>query len=196
MTAPTANDLARPMSGLLLMTAFTLAWAVIAENALANRDHRLVGLVFLVVILFFCRAYAAFYKAQRGLSIPSAPAPDDAEKARDKRFMLIFGLEGLAILVVKNVLVNIGRDDWFIPCVALIIGLHFFPLARLFQRRFDNYLGVWTCAVALLGLALLLRQKPVFLVQAVVGIGCALATAANGLRLVREGYQAAGQLSK
>lgn len=40
------------------------------------------------------------------------------------------GIEGLAIFLAINVLANIHRPDLVGPVVAVIVGLHFVPLAR------------------------------------------------------------------
>ena len=57
MTNFTKNDMLKPLGGLFLMTPFTTVWAIIAEVALANRDYRLVGITFLVIILVFLYFY-------------------------------------------------------------------------------------------------------------------------------------------
>jgi len=39
-------------------------------------------------------------------------------------------IEGVAIFIAANVCVNIGAQDAVAPVIAIIVGLHFLPLAR------------------------------------------------------------------
>jgi len=109
--------------------------------------------------------------------------------------LIITGLEGAAIFITANVLINMKLSGYFIPSFALIVGLHFFRLGHLFKRSFDYFTGVCTCIVALAGLILTYHQVPHFLVVALVGIGCALVTTAHGTRMIIEGKEALRQSS-
>ena len=40
------------------------------------------------------------------------------------------GVEGILIILTVNVLANIGKSELLIPIIAIIVGLHFLPLAR------------------------------------------------------------------
>ncbi|HEY4110879.1 hypothetical protein [Puia sp.] len=191
---PSRKDLESPMGGLFLMMIFTTIWTVIAEVALEGKDYGLIGGFFLLILLYFLAHYVKFYRVNQTLpkSADSTESAEDRKRAR--QFLYIFGTEGLAILVVKNVLVNTNLDYLFIPCLALIIGLHFFPLATIFKRRFDYYVGGWTTLVGLVGLALIVEKMiPPNNAIAIVAIGCALATAANGVRAVINGNRILGR---
>jgi hypothetical protein len=129
-------------------------------------------------------------------ALPDSPENTETpeERKRSRQFLYIFGTEGLAILVVKNILVNTNQDYLFIPCLALIVGLHFFPLAKIFKRKFDYYVAIWTTLVGLAGLALMVNKMiPPNTAIAIVGVGCALATTANGLRAVINGNRIIGR---
>lgn len=182
------------MGSLFLMMIFTTIWAVIAEVALEFRDLGVVSAFFGLMVLYFLAHYIKFQRV--GQTLPRSPdnteTPEDRKRSR--QFLYIFGTEGLAILVVKNVLVNTNLDYLFIPSLALIVGLHFFPLASVFKRRFDYYLAAWTSLVGLAGI-LLLTEKLLLpnTTIALVAIGCALATAANGVRAVIHGRRITGR---
>ena len=134
MTIFTKNDMQKPLGGLFLMTPFTTVWAIIAEVALANRDYRLVGITFLVIILVFPYFYFLFSSVEK--KFPAAIEPQDAsEKKQNKSFIIIFVIEGLAIFIVKNILVNINHDEFFVPCFALIVGVTFFSFSRRIQKK-------------------------------------------------------------
>ena len=182
------------MGGLFLMMIFTSIWAVIAEVALKFNDYGLVGWFFLLVVLYFLAHYIKFHRVEQTLPKAAGDTETPEERKRSRQFLYIFGTEGLAILVVKNILVNTNLDHLFIPSLALIVGLHFFPLATVFKRRFDYYIAAWTTLVGLAGLALMINKTiPPNNAIAIVAIACALATAANGLRAVINGNRIIGR---
>lgn len=185
MPPPSRKDLESPMGRLFLMMIFTIIWTVIAEVALQLRDYGLTGGFFLLMVLYFLAHYVKFHRVRQLLPKISETAETPEDHKRSRQFLYIFGTEGLAILVVKNVLVNVNLDHLFIPCLALIVGLHFFPLANIYRRRFDYYVAAWTTLIGLAGLALMIGEvTPPNTAIALVAIGCALATAANGVRAV------------
>ncbi len=190
MTHYTKNDIEKPLGGLFLMTIFTSIWAIIAEIALANRDYRLVGIMFLIIILVFIYFYFVFLSIEKKLPAAIAPPDDAAEKKQNKAFIIIFVIEGLAIFIVKNILVNLNHDELFVSCFALIVGLHFFPLASVFKRKFDYYLATWTSVVAIIGILLTLQKTlPENLTTAFVALGCAVATSVYAFKMIASGLK-------
>ena len=85
----------------------------------------------------------------------SAAAPSRKEEMRDReigrRFELITGAEGLAILVAVVGLNVAHRPNLILPVIAAIVGLHFFPLAALFGSPAYYVTGVLGCAISLAG---------------------------------------------
>ncbi len=80
------------------------------------------------------------------------PESDDpAAAAKGKRagmfFGIIFGVECGLIALVSAVLGSSGFGDWIPVAVALIVGLHFLPLARVFEVP----LYYWTGGLSVLG---------------------------------------------
>ena len=78
---------------------------------------------------------------------PVAPEPDEQGRRIGRLVGIASGVEGLAILVAVNVLANIGSQALTIPAIAIIVGLHFLPLAKWIPARL--YYGT---AVTLTGL--------------------------------------------
>jgi len=80
--------------------------------------------------------------------IPSVEDPVAAAKGkRDGMwFGIIFGVEGGLIALSSVLLARFGLDTWIPLAAAAIVGLHFLPLARLFEVR----LYYWTGAVIVL----------------------------------------------
>jgi len=185
--SPSKKQLERLGVGLFMMTVFTAVWVTIAEFSFISLDHGATAGAFGIVIIFFVINYIKIMQTAKEVGQASAEADGPVEKSRAKWFYIIFAVEGIAILVIKNILVNKGHDDLFVPFFALIVGLHFFPMAFLLKRPFFYVFGAWICLMAALGFYLLQKGEPVYLSTGLIGLGCALATTANGIRLIKMG---------
>lgn len=187
MKTITKKDIDKPIGGLFFMIINTTIWTFIAEYYLENKDQRLIGIFLGFIITAFLYFYFTFTKAQKTL-IESNEEKTTEEKSKEKWFLIIFGLEALGILVAKNVLMNINHDELFISFFALAVGLHFFPLAKIFNRTFDYYMGAWTCLFAIIGIYLITQKTTtVNLANVAVSLGCAIATISYGIRMINEG---------
>jgi hypothetical protein len=187
MNSLTKKDIDKPIGGLFFMIINTAIWTFIAEYYLENKDLKIVGILLGLVIASFLYFYFTFTKVQKTLpDIIIEKTPE--EKSKDKWFMIIFGLEGFGILLAQNILMNMNHSELFISFFALVVGLHFFPLAKIFNRTFDYFMGTWTCFFAILGIYLI-SQKTITpnLANVVVSLGCAIATISYGSRMIIEG---------
>jgi hypothetical protein len=99
-------------------------------------------------------------------------APASRDRASDRRYLLIVGVEfaaaGLGALVL-------ALAEWseFIPAlVSALVGLHFLPLAAVLRDPLLRPLGVAVCLVALAGLVVGLVSSVA--VGQVVGAGTGL----------------------
>ena len=61
---------------------------------------------------------------------------------------IIFGAEGGLIALCAALLARVGLSTWIPIAVAVIVGLHFIPLARVFEVP----LYYWTGALSVLGM--------------------------------------------
>ena len=177
-------------TGLCMMAFFTLIWAGICFGGLNGTPYRFAPLVFpLFSIWFVINAVNLFKKAKYFPKLTSEA--DIAEgKRTGKWFGIIFGAEGLGIFIGINIVVNLGYPDLVIPTLALVVGLHFFPLAKVFKRTLDYYLASWSTLIALSGFAFTLQHiMPVNYVTAFVGGGLAMATTCYGIYMVIRGQQ-------
>jgi hypothetical protein len=176
-------------TGLLMMTAFTGLWTGIAFGAgLSGSSYQYILIVFVIfMIIFLVQAIRFFRLARKYPSIKSSE-----ERAEGKKtgmwFGIIFGAEGLLIVVAINIVNHFGHPDLSIPAIALVVGLHFFPLAKVFKRKIDYWLASWTVLIALLGIIFTLNKtiSPPG-IAAFVGIGVAIATSGYGLYMIYYG---------
>jgi hypothetical protein len=101
---------------------------------------------------------------------------DPAAAAKGKRagifFGIIFGVEGGLIAVSSMLLARWGLGDWIPVAAGIIVGVHFLPLAHVFEVP----LYYWTGALAVFGI-----------------LGCLFIRAAD-LRLLCVGLVMAGVL--
>jgi len=81
-----------------------------------------------------------------------------------RHFYLIFGVELAAIFVAVVVLNAIHYPDYILCGIALIVGVHFVPLAALFRMPVYYATGLLGCAIGFIGFFVAddrLRQKVV-----------------------------------
>lgn len=183
--------------GLLLMAGFTVGWASLAPYGWTGPAAVApVVLAAAAALAFAAGAVALFREAGR---FPPVTDPADAERGRriGRAYGLTFGLEGLAIFVVAATLSRTGNVDFQVPAIALVVGLHFYPMARIFDRTVDLWIASWVVAVAALGLAAVAAAwAAVPAVWSAVGVGTALGTAAYGVFMLREGRGLLGLLRR
>src|ERR1700759_1679339 len=174
-------------TGLIMMAFFTMMWAGIAYGSMGSNGLIVLILFSLIALTLVFNAIKYFREAKR---FPKAES--EADKAEEKRagkwFGIIFGAEGLGIFIGINVVINVGHADLTIPVIALVVGLHFYPLARVFKRTIDYYLATWTTVIAIIAIVLILKGiYPPANVDAFVGIGTAIATSCYGLYMIYTG---------
>jgi MFS family permease len=174
--------------GLSLMILVTGIWTAIAGAAMDNWVYRIPGIIFVILVIFFISYYIKFNKITKiyGTRLPAEETPE--EKSKNKWFIIIFISEGVLIFLVINVLVNINLAQFFIPCFALIVGLHFYPLGVIFNRTIHYFVGTWMTLIAITGIILTaygsIHQN---YITAFTGYGCAAGTSAMGLYMIYYG---------
>ena len=179
-------------AGLCMMAFFTLLWAGIAFGGLHATGYRYGLLIFPVFSFIFIVNAIRLYNIAK--FYPRVTSAEDKAEGRDmgKWFGIVFGAEGLFIFIAVNVVNNIGHPELVIPAIALIVGLHFYPLAKIFKRTIDYYLATWSTTIAVLGIILSLNKT---LSQneasAFVGIGIATATSCYGIYMLISGSRLA-----
>ena len=110
------------MPGAMVMSAFAAVWCLVGISGVerVSRAFYLVPILITGAII----ALAVRYQAQR-------TPPASGERPRIGRVVgIASGVEGIAILVTVRVLVTTRHPTLIAPVVAIIVGLHFVPLAR------------------------------------------------------------------
>jgi hypothetical protein len=114
------------VTGALILAFFATVWWIVGLRAAGHGP----ALLYLVPVVVVAALGSVFWGVTRRRG--AAPsALDSAEEARRGRLVgWASAAEGIVIFVAANVLVNTGYRDAVAPMVALVVGVHFVPLAR------------------------------------------------------------------
>lgn len=105
-----------------------------------------------------------------------------------KLYFITVILELIVISTVLIILINTGNENFIVSSIGLIVGLHFLPMAKVFNRKFDYYIGFWTLIISIVELLLISKNKFDYsTVNAFVCLGYAISTSTYGLKLVKDG---------
>ncbi|MDT4968166.1 MAG: hypothetical protein QOJ64_2903 [Acidobacteriota bacterium] len=87
------------------------------------------------------------------------------EHARRGRLVgIASGAEGVAILLAVNVLARMGQSDYAAPVIAIVVGLHFVPLAHLLPARLYYATAAFLVLLGICGFAIRDRDLRLFMV--------------------------------
>ncbi|MCU1509375.1 MAG: hypothetical protein JWQ12_1640 [Glaciihabitans sp.] len=198
-TTTSAIRLSRPAAqgiavGLILMAVFTAMWANWALSSAEDPLAPILCIIFTAVALFFAANAIHLFASLRKFRKATSDAEIVASRAIGKRFNVIFGLEAGVACVVCAALAITSQYQFIAPAVALVVGLHSFPIAQLFQRRLDIWLGTTTILFAIGGLvAIGLDRESYLMVWEIVGFATATITTIYGVAMLVAKHGALGQ---
>ncbi|MEU8616833.1 hypothetical protein [Streptomyces sp. NPDC048623] len=148
--------------GGIVLTVFALVWAVAG------------GAGFVAVAVVACAVSAgAVVSAYRDAAGPVTRLVRLPER-RNRGGGLVNAVEVAGIVAVIAAANAMGRPEFIPVGICLVVGLHFFPLARLYDQWQYRWTGILLTAVALVGLAVLVAGGTAETTRAVVGFGSAL----------------------
>ena len=158
--------IATPMATLVLLGTFVLLGALIAAG---------------VVVL------------RAALALPRSTAPRSPEEQKmGRRFAWVVGAEIVAFAVVNSIIGATG-DFALAPSLNLIVvGIHFFPLTRIFRVPRYDITGLLFCAIPMVTLLAISKQLMVGQALAwyvVPSLGCGLVASLTAAAGVREAWQ-------
>jgi len=181
--------------GLIFMAVVTVAWSSLAGYGWRGIAAWLPpALAAVAAVAFVVNGVRLIANARR---FPPPTAPEDVERARrtGRDYGIVFGTEGVLIAITSIVLARLGRQDDNVPAIALIVGLHFAPMARIFDRTVDYWISAWVSLVGVAGLvAIHAGATSVPAAWSAVGVGTALGTAAYGVYMSRDAADALRRL--
>jgi hypothetical protein len=136
-------------NGMMFMTSFGALWSsvgIIGSHGYASPWLLIIcGLVTLVMML---GSFTLFHKS-RNFNNNIAAADQTHWKKVNKKFMIVFVLEGAAIAIASVICNVYDSFELFFPITAIIVGVHFFPLAKLFRVNFYHLTGFILCVLGI-----------------------------------------------
>jgi hypothetical protein len=104
-----------------------------------------------VVVLF---VIAAMLLLRRGKDAGKDAVPAEEQRRNDRIFGIVNAVTWVTVFLVFVIFPRIGHEDLAIPAVALIVGLHFFPMPPLYRHTANLVTGaciaVWAVVCPLL----------------------------------------------
>ena len=129
-------------SGALILTFFGSLWASLTMIGITPRQRIFLAIV--VVLVTIPLAYSAITLLREARQLPDVPSPEG--EARGTKIAIWYGVvfaREFILIAVASILLSRANRDELIPLVtALIVGLHFLPLAALFQVQAYYVTGV------------------------------------------------------
>jgi hypothetical protein len=140
----------RRRQGALLFAVFALIWAAAGASGIADEATAMaIGVVALGVTAV--AVLLAIRSGSRPVAGPQQSLPEDWRR----RFLLVNVVQWVAIGLAIAVLVALDRGSLIPAVICLIVGAHFFPLARTFRQSQFGWTGAAFCVVGAVGLALI-----------------------------------------
>jgi hypothetical protein len=169
-----ANDSAAAIEGraigAFVLTGFAAGWMLFAFRFVKSLGWRMLLLIALVTA-GLCWGAARQIERARQMPYAAIAAPTTADRKTARDFQIVLALEWIPILVAVVIFNRIRRPDFILPTIALIVGLHFIPLARVFHAPLYYASGAAMVAVAIAGFV---AQPPGRQAIACVGSGVVL----------------------
>jgi hypothetical protein len=138
--------------GVFFMALFGTAWAGIGIGGLQGwvSIWLIIFVLLIGVALLLC--FATLIWGSRGMNKAVSEEGKRLGKRMGIGFGITFGLEGILIGVASVICNAMNHFELFFPVMALIVGVHFFPLAHLFQVRTHYLTGGLLCLLAIITL--------------------------------------------
>lgn len=133
--------------GAVFLSFFGALWLTVGTELLYGKNAPINPAIWAVGGLICLAALRLIWTNRR----PVAGALVGADRnGNGKWFIVINVIQYATLFLMQQVLGSYGYGDWLIPGAMLVVGLHFFPLAKLFNYRAHLVTGTGLVAVALL----------------------------------------------
>jgi uncharacterized membrane protein YccF (DUF307 family) len=146
-TTLTANQLSGRATGSLFFTGFGTLWLTLGLYL-----REIVSAIFLtgISVGLAVLLLAVFWLFRQARRYPKMP--EDA--ARNRAFRRINAIQWAAVIVVSVVFGRLHMDAYVLSAITAIVGIHLFPLAKLFRYPMHYVTGAalvaWASASILL----------------------------------------------
>lgn len=133
--AATPSVLRRQGLGIIVAVCFGALWAAWAHSWLERYPAFIAWTVYAIAaavcIALLAAAFAAIRRARQGSG--TADTGKAVRRRTARQYWLIVIAEVVVLNVAAATLFRFGLGQYLAPAIAIIVGLHFFPLARTFR---------------------------------------------------------------
>ncbi|WP_405693043.1 DUF7010 family protein [Streptomyces sp. NBC_01185] len=167
--------------GTVVLSVFALVWAFAGASGLTSGGAALAVEIIAVPVT----ALAVFLAYREG----AAPSPRMVDLPRNwaRSVGIVNVVELAAIFAVIAASNASGRPSFIPPAIALVVGLHFIPLARLYDQWQYKGTAALLSAAAVVGFALVAAGLSDGSVRAVVGLASAVTLWASACHVAVRG---------
>lgn len=141
-------------SGVLLMAFFSFLWAGIGLGGLTQFIWLVMIISSLISLILLILGFQLLQKAKK-FSKDQSDAAHLQGKKIGITFGIVFGLEGFFIGLASVIFSVSEQFEYFFPVMAIIVGLHFLPLAKLFQVKVHYVTGLFMTSLGFIALLFL-----------------------------------------
>ncbi len=138
---PSLRDrLSSTLTGAQVLTVAGGLWAIYGSLSLQGGGEPWLAIG--LILMAFCLLSAGFYLRTKVKQLPAvvaSPALQKREVQAGRMFIIVNVIQGIAMFAAANVLINLKMAEYVAPVIALIVGLHFIPLA--FSMRVPRHFG-------------------------------------------------------
>ena len=178
--------------GTFFMAIFSTLWAYIGLVGLNGWGGLWLWIPPAIIgIALFCSGISLTRAAEQ---LTDPVSEENALRWKKKRrwFGIIFATEGLAMGIVSAICGATGHYNLIFPLMAIIAGLHFFPLAPLFNLKSHYVTGALLCLISIITLLTVparttLGGQQIIAWWSVVGFGSALILWLTGIAILLYG---------
>ncbi|MFE3514599.1 hypothetical protein [Streptomyces sp. NPDC059166] len=167
--------------GTVVLSVFALVWAFAGASGLASGGAALAVEAAAAVV-----SVTAIVLAHRKGAAPT-PRMVDLPHGWARSVGIVNAVELVAVFAVIAASNASGRPGFIPPAIALVVGLHFIPLARLYDQWQYRWTAALLCAVAAAGLVLIAAGVTDEGVRTVVGLASAVTLWASAFHLAVKG---------
>lgn len=172
-------------TGAGVMAFFGLGWMACGVTDLPLTPGRVLFATAVAVSVTFAVLGARMGRGAAGAPVTGTEPTAERKKKVGVRFALVVVAEWVAIFAIARVLVATDHAEAIPAFVAAVVGIHFFPLARLFGVRAYHATGAAMCASAAAAAVLAPLTSTPALWTALPGFGSAAALYATCAHLLR-----------
>lgn len=138
--------------GVIFMAFFGTLWAGIGIRGLQGWGFLWLLILSLLIGGILLLGGIVLIMNSKRLSNKMVEGDSYRWKRKNMWFGILFGLEGVLIAAASIICDSTNHLDLFVPIMALIVGVHFFPLAYLFRVKLYYISGSLLCLLSIITL--------------------------------------------